>query len=156
MKGAHLLRQAAEDGIAVRRRQAGHFGPLHHPHRHPLDGPSEGMRQELAAEADAEDGHTAVDGRAQELRFRLQVVVACDVAHRLVAAEREQRVGLVQRRERIAKLKIALLELQPGLAQRLCGMPEKRLVQVMQDNELRHLSSAASPLRPAPAAAASH
>ena len=80
------------------------------------------MGEQLGAEADAEHGDPAVDRLAQQRRLGAEHRIAVDVEHRLLAAERQQAVDLVERGQRLAVAQAPLVELDAGRADGVPGV----------------------------------
>jgi hypothetical protein len=57
------------------------------------------------------------------------------VEHRLIAAECDDPIQLVQERQRVAVAEVALVQLQPRGAQRRLGVAEERVLEVVKDGD---------------------
>ena len=68
------------------------------------------MGEQLRAEADAEHRQAALDGLAEQRGLGRHHRQAVDVAHRLLAAERQDAVDLVERRQGVAVAQPALVD----------------------------------------------
>ena len=79
---------------------------------------AERVREQLRAEAHAEHRDPALDRLAQQRRLGGQHRVGVDVADRLLAAEREQPVDLVEVGQRLAVTQAVLAQLDAGGADR--------------------------------------
>ena len=84
------------------------------------------MGQELTAEAYAEHGNPIPRGGPQQLHLGSQVGVAVELRDRLLAAERDDPVDLVEPRERVTAAKVTLVEPHPGSLEDRTGVPEER------------------------------
>ena len=84
------------------------------------------MGQELTAEADAEHGNPIPRGGSQKLHLGSQIGVAVELRDRLLAAERDDPVDLVERRQRGTAAKVTLVEPHPCSLQDRTGVPEER------------------------------
>ena len=87
------------------------------------------------AEADPEHRQLGGDRVPQQRRLRPEHRVAVGVHRRLLAAERPAAVDLAQRGQLVAAAAEALVELEPGFAQQDLGVPEERVLEVVDDEE---------------------